>query len=127
MPTIPQSTHDCAAKLKDYNGKFFNGLMCNFEHPKIFNDSTYNNALLGDLTISLRNYIGKYNGAYLLYKRNDIDLIRIKIKSNDNKCGIETIVLDEERNKVSFEKDAIILTFEDFINFLPENRFSLVP
>lgn len=127
MPNVPQSTHNNSETLKGYNGKFFNSLIYNFDQPKIFTDLTYKNALLGDLTISLRNHIGKYSGIYLLYKENENDLIRIKINSNDKKCRIEATVSDEVNNKVTFEKDAIIMKFEDFIGFLLENRFSLVP
>lgn len=108
------------------NGTFYNGISFNFDKPEIFNQPLYEQALLGELFINTRNYIGKYQGNYLLYVVNEVGYIRLKINSLDKKCKIDTFKeVDEINDRIKYEKDAIILTFEDFTELLKDSKFQI--
>lgn len=125
MTQPKDSTNNCYKQLFTCNGKFIKNYSFNFGVPKIFNESPYRHALLGDFNINTRNFIGKYEGAYLLYTLNSDDLIRLQVKSTDGKCELFVSLTDEEKSKISYEGASIILKFKDFFVLLVEGKFSL--
>ncbi len=125
MTQVSSSTNNCYERLATFNGKFLNGLSFNFDKPNIFNEQPYQQALLGDLIISTRNHIGKYQGNYLLYITDGNDFIRLKIKSQDNSCALSIELTDKEKSKATIENDAIIMKFDDFISLLSKNKLLL--
>jgi hypothetical protein len=111
-------------ELIKHNENFYNGLVFNFHKPQIYSYPPFEQALLGELFINKRNHIGKYQGNYILYSLNEICYIRIKILSTDKKCELRIINTNGELNdKIKFEKDAIIIEFKIFIEFLTKNIF----
>lgn len=125
MTQIPESTDKCYKQLSSYNGKFNNGLSFNFDKPQIFNEPPYQQSLLGDLLISTRNHISKYQGNYILYIDKGNDIIRLKILSNDKNCKLILDLPDEEKTKASYDTDAIVIKFENFIDFINNSKFTL--
>ena len=122
-PLSPAFFYEELIKL---NGAFHNGLVFNFNKPEIFYQPPYEQALLGELFINTRNHIGKYQGNYLLYVVNEVGYIRLKINSLDKKCKIDTFKeVDEINDRIKYEKDAIILTFEDFTELLKDSKFQI--
>lgn len=126
MTHSPLSTAFFYEELIKLNGAFHNGLVFNFNKPEIFNQPPYEQALLGELLINTRNHIGKYQGNYLLYVVNEVGYIRLKINSLDKKCKIDIFKeVDEINDRIKYEKDAIILTFEDFTELLKDSKFQI--
>jgi hypothetical protein len=125
MTEVPASTTNCYMQLVTNNGIFFNTISFKFDEPKILNDPPYKEALLGTFSINTRNYVGKYQGNYILYIEDGIDLIRLKIKSLNTKSELSVNLTDEEKSKVSLNNDAIIIKFEDFISLVNDQAFFL--
>ncbi len=120
-------TDNCNKKLIRINGIFTNGLQFNFAKPKLFHSPSYEQALLGELFINVRNYIGKYQGNYLLHMINEECFLRLKILSTNKKCELHiSSITNEEKSKIKYEKDSIILKIEDFLYFFNNNNFDLL-
>lgn len=106
------------------NGIFYNGITFNFDKPEYFNQPPYEQAFLGELFVNTRNYIGKYQGNYLLYVENEVGYIRIKILSNDKKCELHIAKTDNKiDDRIKYEKDAIIMDFNCFTELINKNNF----
>ncbi len=125
MRQVANSIYNCFKKLNAYNGKFINGLMFNFDKPKIFNEPPYSQALIGEVFINTRSHIGKCQSTYLLYVDNGQDLIRLQVLSKDKKTKLHIDVTNNETNKINYDNNIMILKFDDFTYFLDNNKISL--
>ena len=117
--------NNCYEQLYALNGKFTGNLICDFNKPSLFNEPPYKEALLGDLSISTRNSIGKFQGSYLIYKDNNTHLIRLKEFSKDRACKLTIDLTEEENFKITRGQDALITQFDIFLELLNDGRFYL--